>query len=144
MDREKQQVPLLRYPGFPVELVCVGELYAAFVNGKPHRRTLVRAEQQEIRVRSGSTAGKLESGCPPRHAWTVMDRVNQPGFLPTFASGLSGINWLGLLHIFYVSQQCSPVIKPVTAGHVISGACNGIVVFMNMSLFCPLLQKEVE
>jgi hypothetical protein len=47
MDREKQQVLPLLYPGFPVELVGVGELYAAFFNGKPHRRTLVRAEQQK-------------------------------------------------------------------------------------------------
>ena len=58
MDREKQQVHPLLYPGFPVELVGVRELYAAFFNGKPHRRTLVRAEQQKSRVRSGSTAGK--------------------------------------------------------------------------------------
>ena len=43
MDRKKQQVPPVRYPGFPVEVGGVGELHAAFFNGKPHTWMLVRA-----------------------------------------------------------------------------------------------------
>jgi hypothetical protein len=34
---------LATYPGFPVEVGGVGELHAAFFNGKPHTWTLVKA-----------------------------------------------------------------------------------------------------
>jgi hypothetical protein len=35
--------PSTALPGFPVEVGGVGELHAAFFNGKPHTWTLVRA-----------------------------------------------------------------------------------------------------
>jgi hypothetical protein len=77
----KQQVPPLRYPGFPVELGGVGEVHAAFLT---ESRTRGRsAACQEIRVRSGSTArrdrrdDKLEGGGPPWHGQSGMDRYGQ-------------------------------------------------------------------
>ena len=58
-----------------------------------------------------------------------------------FLSGCSSfacLVWLRLLHILDVSEQCSPMIKPVAVGHIIARTSHGIVVFMNMSLFRPL------
>jgi hypothetical protein len=39
----EQQIPPLRYPGFPVEMGGVGELHAAFSYRKPHTWLLVSA-----------------------------------------------------------------------------------------------------
>jgi hypothetical protein len=50
---EKQQVPPLRYPGFPVDLGGVGELYAPFLKEKGAHAALSSAAWQEIRVRFG-------------------------------------------------------------------------------------------
>jgi len=49
MDREKQQVPLLLYPGFPVELVGVGELHAVFLKESPMRFYISHGQIQNLR-----------------------------------------------------------------------------------------------
>jgi hypothetical protein len=72
----------LRYPGFPVQLIGVDELRAAFLTESRIRR-LGRYRVVGIRVRSSSTArrdrrdDKVEGGGPPWHEWRWMDRVDR-------------------------------------------------------------------
>ena len=49
----KQQVPPLRYPGFPVEVGGVGELHAAFLTESRTRGRWGVPRLQEIRGSSG-------------------------------------------------------------------------------------------
>jgi hypothetical protein len=97
--------------------------------------------QAGVDFREGEIADSTFYGCHPVARITVPPL---PVLFPVsfeFVSGCSSfacIVWLRLLHIFDVSEQCSPMIKPVAVGHIIARTSDGIVVFMNMSLFRPL------
>jgi hypothetical protein len=101
------------------------------------RRTTIRARYY------GSLPPYRES----RHAGNE-DELNTEAKLPSrigisLESDLLGAGY-GLLHIFDISEQRSPMIEPVAARHVVSCTCDGVIVLMHMPLLRPLLKKEIE
>src|SRR5277367_2183129 len=104
----------------------------------PERRDRDRTAPQSSGIGFSANAA-FSRGDPSAASWQTSRRFFPVPFeFANECSPFACIVWLRLLHIFDVSEQCSPMIEPVAVGHIISCTSDGIVVFMNMSLLRPL------
>src|SRR6185312_6972646 len=47
-----------------------------------------------------------------------------------------------LFQILHVAEECAPVIKPVAVANIVAGTGDGVVVFMDVTMPGPFLQKQ--